>query len=426
MNSDFNIFSHFLSQKPNVTCVSEYNPKSVGDGDKNEWSNIKAITYDGAAIDGKPTKVFAYVGFPQEASPSAKVPAVVLVHGGTGHAYAEWIKKWNDRGYAAIAMDNTGYFPSIEGKAIAGREIESANFWHHGLCDIFLQDGYVDAPDNDKVSTSALPIDRQWLYHAVADTIIAHNILANDERVDCSKIGISGISWGAVIASIAIGYDTDYAFAVMIYGSAYLDEGHGWMGTVFSQSDTKKLWSAADRLKKVNFPVYWLCWDSDSPFSLNSNSKSYIDTKSSGAVLNVQNDWGHCHSWGWNLSDSYVFADASTGKRKTMTAITQEPIVSKKQNGDYNVTVKISPDEFSSEITAKIFYIKEPLSYSVKNDETQPSIDQKWFSNEATVNDGTINAVLPKEAAAFYVNIFTTTKANESYGVSTMFVENII
>ena len=420
------MFSHFLSQKPNVTYVSEYNPKSAGDGEINEWSNINAVTYDGAMIDGKPTKVFAYVGLPQEASATAKVPAVVLVHGGTGHAYAEWVKKWNDKGYAAIAMDNTGYFPSIEGKGVAGREIEPNNFWHYGLCDNFVQDGYVGAPDNDKVSTSALPIDRQWLYHAVADTIIAHNILANDERVDSSKIGISGISWGAVIASVAIGFDTDYAFAVMIYGSAYLDEGHGWMGDIFSQPDTKKLWSASDRLNNVNFPIYWLCWDSDSPFSLNSNSKSYIDTKSSGAVLNVQNDWGHCHSWGWNLSDSYIFADASTGKRKTMTAITKEPIVSKMQNGDYNVTVKISSDEFTREITAKIFYIKEPLSYSIKNGQTQPTIDQKWFSKEETVNDGIINAVLPKEVSAFYVSVFTATKENESYAVCTRFVENII
>lgn len=29
-----------------------------------------------------------------------------------GHPDDIWIKKWNDRGYAAIAMDTTGFFPT--------------------------------------------------------------------------------------------------------------------------------------------------------------------------------------------------------------------------------------------------------------------------------------------------------------------------
>ena len=93
-----NMIYPYINADPNVSWIRDYDPM---DG---AWSNIQAITYDGAKIGGQKTKVFAYLGFPQGASAHKKVPAVVLVHGGSGHAFAQWIKLWNDRGYAAIAM----------------------------------------------------------------------------------------------------------------------------------------------------------------------------------------------------------------------------------------------------------------------------------------------------------------------------------
>ncbi len=406
------IFDHFLSSEPIVEHIPEFDPHSNPSADKNEWSNIKAITYDGATIDGQKTKVFAYLGFPECASHLCKVPAVVLVHGGTGHAYTEWIKLWNDRGYAAIAMDNTGCFPSEKGKGIAGRELEEQCLWHYGLYGDFLQKGYVNAPDNDNVKTAAEPIEHQWLYHAIADTIIAHKILANDDRVDKNKIGISGISWGGVIISLAIGYDTDYAFAISIYGSAYLDEGHGWMGPIFSEPNAKKLWSASDRLHKVKCPVYWLCWANDPPFSLNSNSKSYSATMSTGSVLNAKVDWGHCHSWGWNLPDSYLFADTVIGRRKPLTTIAREPVFQKNVDGTYKVTLQVLPDSDTACLTATAHYITANLSYSSKEQGEQATIDQKWQAVECSFSDNkNITAVLPEEAVEFFISI--TTKTNE-------------
>jgi hypothetical protein len=55
--------------------------------------------------------VFAYIGYPPNASKNNKVPAVILVHGGAGTAFPQWVKIWNDKGYAAIAMDLEGRQP---------------------------------------------------------------------------------------------------------------------------------------------------------------------------------------------------------------------------------------------------------------------------------------------------------------------------
>jgi len=48
-----------------------------------------------------------------------KVPAVVLVHGGGGTAFADWVKMWTACGYAAIAVDLEGQIPTRDatGKA---------------------------------------------------------------------------------------------------------------------------------------------------------------------------------------------------------------------------------------------------------------------------------------------------------------------
>lgn len=136
-----------LDVTPNITYMPEYDPKSSASG-ANSWSNIKALTYDGVEIDGEKTKVFAYIGYPEGVSSTNKAPAIVLLHGGGGHAYAEWVKLWTDRGYVAIAMDNTGYFPSEAGKGLAGRELDPASYWTFGLSGDFAQEGYTNAPNN--------------------------------------------------------------------------------------------------------------------------------------------------------------------------------------------------------------------------------------------------------------------------------------
>ena len=67
--------------------------------------DIKPIYFDGLPWQGKPTRIFAWLGMPQPnlENPGGKVPGVVLVHGGGGTAFKEWVKKWNEQGFAAIA-----------------------------------------------------------------------------------------------------------------------------------------------------------------------------------------------------------------------------------------------------------------------------------------------------------------------------------
>ena len=64
---------------------------------------MRALFYEGADYKGGPTWVFAYYAAPEGKPPAGGWPAVVCAHGGGGTAFPEWVRKWNQNGYAAIA-----------------------------------------------------------------------------------------------------------------------------------------------------------------------------------------------------------------------------------------------------------------------------------------------------------------------------------
>ena len=58
---------------------------------------VRSLYYEGEPYRGKKTRVFAYFGVPKKSN-SAKLPAMVLVHGGGGTAFPQWVELWAKRG----------------------------------------------------------------------------------------------------------------------------------------------------------------------------------------------------------------------------------------------------------------------------------------------------------------------------------------
>src|SRR5262245_42069623 len=79
----------------------------VADG---QGATVSSSLYEGAPYQGKPTRVFAYLAEPARKG-DEKLPAMVLVHGGGGKAFLEWVQLWAKRGYVALAMDLAGNGP---------------------------------------------------------------------------------------------------------------------------------------------------------------------------------------------------------------------------------------------------------------------------------------------------------------------------
>ena len=170
--------------------------------------DIKAVFYKTLPFKGKETCAFAYIGIPKSDKP---VPAMVLVHGGGGKAFYEWVKLWNDRGYAAISMSLEGHMPDSAGN---GKHIHE----------------YSGPKRVGRFDDVDLPLEEQWMYHAVSDIILGHSLLASFPEIDANRIGITGISWGGILSSLVSGIDSRLKCAMPVYGAGYLYESKGHFG----------------------------------------------------------------------------------------------------------------------------------------------------------------------------------------------------
>lgn len=376
---------YFLQCVPKMEYLPSYNPKPETD-----WHGIKALWYEGASYKGKPTKVFAYIGMP-ELQENKKVPAVVLVHGGGGHAYAEWIKIWNQRGYAAIAMDTTGYVPSDRCKGLTGIENGKNEEYVRELYGELKDDNYTLGPDNSEMRDYDLAFEEQWMYHAIVDTILAHNILRADVHVDQNKIGICGVSWGGVITSLAIGYDTRYAFAIPIYGSAYLGEALTKATSAFQEKKVQDLWSAEERLDNVKFPVLWLCGLKDQCFRCWSNSHSYLATKKHGGVLSIREDLLHGHIVAWESEECYRFADSVLEQKLPFIYPCTEPC------SFIQETMKVMLPNDVEEVEVRLVYLTDTFTYS-EDGEMQNLV----FSKDVLIKNEMISTKIPQDARIYY------------------------
>ena len=184
----------------------------------NEYGRIEGVSpvwIEGEDYCGKPTRVFAWWGVPKGASAERKAPAMVLVHGGGGTAFADWVKTWVDRGYAAIAMDTCGGAPRGE----ADGKLHPRHPWSGPY-------GWQDSRGYDRGG-----LTDEWPYQAVSAVIRCHSFLRNRPEVDAGRIGITGISWGGYLTSIIMGVDGRFAFAAPVYGCGWYDRNAYWDGS---------------------------------------------------------------------------------------------------------------------------------------------------------------------------------------------------
>lgn len=271
---------------------------AIADGVAVSAGEVKQIFYDGLDYQGKPTRVFAWVGVPKTASKEKQVPGIVLVHGGGGTAFEPWVRKWTERGYAAISMAVEGQTDQrAPKKPGAKRAAWTRHIWA-GPKRVGI---YADAHK---------PLKQQWMYHAVADTILAHSLLRSLPEVDADKVGVMGISWGGIITSTVIGIDHRFAFAIPTYGCGHLSQAANQYGRALGDNLIyQKVWDPMVRIKSVKTPTLWLSWPGDQHFPLDLQATCY-GTVSGPHMVSLIPGMGHSHGSGWGAPDSYAFADS--------------------------------------------------------------------------------------------------------------------
>lgn len=255
----------------------------------------RAVYFTGLPWRGRETRVYAWLGLPETGA--RPVPGVVLVHGGGGTAFREWVAKWNERGFAAISIAVEGQtderVPDAPKGASAWRRHPQGGPARNGI--------YADAAE---------PLEDQFMYHAVGATIRAHALLRAQPGVDPDRIGVSGISWGGVITATVIGIDPRFAFAIPIYGCGHLYDAENHWGTALGGLRLyREAWDPMVRLDRARLPVLWLTLPGDNHFPLDCQAASYRAAPGP-RMISLIPSLRHGHPPGWNAPEGYAFAES--------------------------------------------------------------------------------------------------------------------
>ena len=260
----------------------------------NSAGTIRPLFFEGRPWRGKETRVFAWLGLP--AVRKGPVPGVVLVHGGGGTAYQEWVRRWNDQGFAAIAIGLEGQTEEPDPEGPRG-----AKWKRHPWAGPARQGIYGDAAE---------PLGDQWMYHAVANVVLANSLLRAQPGIDATKIGVCGISWGGIITATVVGIDSRFAFGIPIYGCGALDLApNQYRRALQDLAVYREVWEPLRRLERATLPMLWLTGPRDMHFPLEIQQLSYR-TAPGPRMVAVPFNMNHSHPAGWNPPDSYAFARA--------------------------------------------------------------------------------------------------------------------
>jgi len=340
-------------------------PRIQGEG-------VQAVSFAGLPFQGRPTRVFAWLGIPA-VSPGTRVPAMVLVHGGGGTAFEEWVRLWVDRGYAAIAMDTCGQLP-----------IGDYGGW--------FRDEQGGPPGWGGFDQIHQPNGDQWTYHAVADVILAHSLIRSLPQVDPDRTGVTGISWGGYLTCIVAGVDHRFKFAVPVYGCGFYRE------TVFQQNlngmDPEAaarwlaLWDPSVYLPYARMPMLWVNGSNDFAYTLEAMQHSYL-LPPGPRTLCIRLRMPHGHGGaGENPEEIRVFANSITLHESPLPKFTR---------------VGRSADEVWAEFTSSVPIVKGELNVTR---DTGPWQERAWEAVPAKLDGSRISARLPEDATIYYFNLF--------------------
>ncbi len=334
---------------------------------------VRALYFESVPWRGKPTRVFAYYGAPV----GKKLPAMVLIHGGGGTAFAEWVRLWNKRGYAAIAIDTCGNLPERAGSDKPWAP-PKAHHEHGG------PEGWGGFAQIDE------PVTDQWSYHAVAAAVLAHSLMRSFPEVDPKRIGVTGISWGGYLTDIVSGVDPRFRFAAPVYGCGFLGEDSAWLKDFAAMGAERRqkwlsLWDPSVYLPNSKLPMLWVTGTNDFAYPFPSLQRSYRLPRGP-RTLSIRVRMRHGHADGAAPEEILAFADSILNKQAALPKITGT-----------------TPGEVRYK--SKRAVVKAELNFTKDEGRWQ---DRKWESIPAVLDAKAhvAHAEIPQGVKVWYLNLF--------------------
>ncbi len=342
------------------------------------------IIYRGLTYKGKAQNVFAYYATPGtlsgDRSKDKNLPMVILVHGGGGTAFKEWAIMWAKKGYAALSMDLRGNGPGKK----------------------HIDGGFDEDNAQTPYFTITPGINEQWMFQAVADVILANNMVRSFPEVDVNRTAITGISWGGIITCIMTGVDERYKVAVPVYGCGYLLQGSSMRkGLLQLNEHDRKTWvkqyDPSNYIGKTKMPMLFLDGANDPHFYLDSYAKTYRLVKDKNLCIKI--GLKHNHHYGWANDEIFAFINSYLNKTTPLAIIGE-------------------PELKGNTITAKVRSVI-PVRNAFLNftrDTTRVLMNRKWESVAATFDKDHINAPAPPPGSTIWYLSLTDDKGLQVSG----------
>lgn len=289
---------------------------------------VHSLVYAGEPIENRPTRVFAFFASPNTLDPGATpgpYPGIILLHGGGGMAFSDWVWDWARRGYAALAMDLGGRVPPRP--HYDGNGMKIPDFAIHQSERPELEGAGMDDEAEDKFGRFGGSVTDDWPYHAVANVFRAHNVLRQLPRVDPDRIAVTGISWGGYLTCLVASLDDRYVAAVPVYGCGFLAAGESvqrpQIERLGQQADAwTRLYDPSSYLERCTVPTFWVNGTTDPHYPLGSYARSY-ELVPGPITLRIEPGMKHSHPSGWAPREIARFIDAHTSNGPPLPSLTE-------------------------------------------------------------------------------------------------------
>ncbi len=312
-----------IASSPRLPDSTPWNLKELSQPPDFHWldakSPIRSLAYAGEPYQGRKTEVFAFYATPGSLAGKPKqdknLPAIVLIHGGGGTAFAEWVHLWAKRGYAAIAMDLGGKrldpprFHSENGELVIVRNKRELK--RHPM-----ENSGPDQGHETKFQSIGGPINDHWPYHAVANAIRAHSLVRSFKEIDETRTAVTGISWGGYTTCIVASVDNRFKAAVPVYGCGFLADGESvqrrqidGLGPELA-AKWSQLYDPSQYLPACRVPIFFVNGAKDIHYPLRSYLRSFDLVQDAPKTIRIEPNMRHSHGHGWAPKEIGLFVDS--------------------------------------------------------------------------------------------------------------------
>lgn len=360
----------------------------------NQTAAIRALTFRNEPYRGQPTDVFAFYATPGtlagDTSHDRNLPAVVLLHGGGGTAFAEWALLWAQRGYAAIAIDLCGNRPpdpivdATAGTLVRSPQTDPKNRKR-------LDTGGPPEGSVTKFQNVGGDVHDDWQYHAVAAAIGAHSLVRSFPEVDAERTAVTGISWGGYLTCLVASIDDRFKAAVPVYGCGFLYDSESVQRSqidALSKSQRQQwidVYDPSAWLPECRVPMLFVNGTNDKHYPLRAYDRSFKQLPGDRSIR-IEVDMRHSHAAGWAPEEIGWFIDQHLRDGQPLPKL--GPLRTDGRTASTTVRAVVPID------AAQLHYTRDD----------GPLVKRVWRSSPARLVDGQVRANVPTDAKVWMLS----------------------